>query len=107
MMKNKAMQDEESHGVVSGLPIFSKLAAIAVILTCALVLIGWAFDIAVFKSILPDAVAMQPNAALAFILSSLSLRLWISKWNSLVLRTFIARSLGLFVFLIGGLTFLD
>ncbi|MEC4814321.1 MAG: PAS domain-containing protein [Scytonema sp. PMC 1069.18] len=46
--------------------------AIAVSIGC-LVLIGWLFDIAILKSILPDLVTMKANAALGFVLAGSSL----------------------------------
>jgi hypothetical protein len=39
-----------------------------VVLTAALVLVGWALDLTPLKSIAPGRVAMQPNTALCFIL---------------------------------------
>lgn len=41
-----------------------------VILICSLVLIGWQFDIEIFKRILPSFVAMNPLAAICFIASA-------------------------------------
>jgi PAS domain S-box-containing protein len=38
-----------------------------------MVLVGWAFDIAALKSVLPGWVSMKPNAALAFILTGIAL----------------------------------
>lgn len=38
-----------------------------------LVLIGWAFDIAAFKSLVPGYVTMKPNTAIGFVLSGVAL----------------------------------
>jgi hypothetical protein len=50
------------------LPNTPRLVAILSVFTGAVVLIGWAQDIAVIKSIHPDWVAMKANTALCFIL---------------------------------------
>jgi PAS domain-containing protein len=47
-------------------------SAIAIGVGC-LALIGWKFDIAIFKSIIPDTATMKANTALAFILAGVSL----------------------------------
>jgi methyl-accepting chemotaxis protein len=52
---------------------FSPLAGATAVLAGFLVLIGWMFDIAVFKSVLPDLVSMKANAALGFVVAGVSL----------------------------------
>ncbi len=50
-------------------------ASAAAVVTGGMVLCGWAFDITVLKSLLPTWPTMKPNAALAFILIGIGLRL--------------------------------
>jgi signal transduction histidine kinase len=56
--------------------IFSATASLAVISVSVLVLAGWAFDIEFLKRMVPDAIAMNPMTAVAFLLSSASLWLY-------------------------------
>ncbi|MEO5666470.1 MAG: ATP-binding protein [Bdellovibrionota bacterium] len=49
------------------------LIAIVTIFGGLLVLAGWAFEIALFKSVIPGWVAMKPNTAICFVLTGLSL----------------------------------
>ncbi|MBW4634217.1 MAG: PAS domain S-box protein [Iphinoe sp. HA4291-MV1] len=51
----------------------SQAASVFVICLGCIVLIGWIFDIALFKSMLPGLVTMKVNAAIAFLLSGVSL----------------------------------
>jgi signal transduction histidine kinase len=55
---------------------FSKKASIAVTLIGGVVILGWIFDIALLKSVLPGLVSMKVNTALCFILGGVSLWLW-------------------------------
>lgn len=61
--------------VIEGFQKLSKEAAIMVILIGIAVLFGWAFDIAVLKSIVRVWNPMAPNTALCFMLSGLALLL--------------------------------
>lgn len=63
--------------VPSSIPGLPKAASSAVVLVSLLTLLGWAFDIEPLKRWLPDAVAMNPMTAVAFILSSVGL--WFSQ----------------------------
>lgn len=47
----------------------------AAVLVGSMVLAGWAFDIAVLKSILPGWVSMKANTAFCFILTGVALLL--------------------------------
>jgi PAS domain S-box-containing protein len=58
---------------IARLRFLSKASSVLAILVGILVLIGWEFDIALLKSILPIWVAMKFNTALAFVLSGVSL----------------------------------
>src|ERR1051325_3755228 len=51
------------------------IAGLTAIILGAIVLIGWPFDIAAFKSILPGLPVMVPNTALGLILAGIAL--WI------------------------------
>ena len=93
------MPAEDNTKLVSGLKLSARLISILVILTGLAVLFGWAFDIQVLKSVLPNLVTMKANTALAFILAGLSLRLFSKKP-----KHFIGRICALAVALIGILT---
>ncbi len=66
-------------------------------------LIGWIFDIAVLKSVLPGLVTMKANAAASFVLGGVSLRLQIESDVS-PLKVWIARACALLVLAVGVLT---
>jgi hypothetical protein len=51
----------------------SRAFAVAVLLLGIAVLLGWASDWTVLKSVLPHFVAMKPNTALGFALSGIAL----------------------------------
>src|SRR5580765_6914942 len=51
----------------------ASVASVALIILGVSVLIGWAFDIGVLKSIAPDMPTMKPNTAVCFVLAGLSL----------------------------------
>ncbi|HEY9735591.1 MAG TPA: PAS domain S-box protein, partial [Trichocoleus sp.] len=53
----------------------AKAAAALVISIGVLVLIGWATNIGVLKSVLPNLVSMKPNTAVSFVLAGTALRL--------------------------------
>ena len=52
---------------------FAPLVAALSVLTGSIVLVGWAFDITVLKSLLPIWVSMKPNTAVTFVLIGLAL----------------------------------
>jgi hypothetical protein len=59
---------------LTGFQFLARGAGAAVILIGGLVLVGWAFDVAVLKSLIPGLTAMNPGGtALAFLLAGVSL----------------------------------
>ncbi|HET6466557.1 MAG TPA: ATP-binding protein [Nitrospiria bacterium] len=78
----------------------SPYASFAVILIGFLVMVGWIFDIEVFKSGLPGLVAMNPVTAFAFILAGASLWLLGTKQADAWARR-LGRACATVVFLIG------
>ena len=59
--------------LIASLLRFSKAASVAVFLIGCAVIIGWEFEIALLKSLLPGLVTMKGNTALCFILGSSAL----------------------------------
>ena len=74
----------------------------------ALTLVGWTFDIAVLRSVLPGFVPMYPNPAICFIL--LGVALWLSPKQSVqsksvdLKRQVVAQGCALFAALVGAVT---
>ena len=90
-------------------PKLASLAAIVAVAVGVMVLVGWAFDIAVLKSILPGWASMKPNTAVCFILIGIALWLTtrqssISNPHSAIMFSRLARLCGLLAGLIGLLT---
>jgi PAS domain S-box-containing protein len=90
-------------------PRLASWAAVFAVVVGAMVLIGWAFDVAALKSILPDWVAMKANTAVCFILTGVALLLTArppATFNPQISIFFlrIARLCGLLAGLIGLLT---
>jgi signal transduction histidine kinase len=81
---------------------FSLLTAWAVVATGLLVLLGWAFDIATLKSVIPGFPMMKANTALGFVLVGVGLTLL---HNEGTLRSrLLARFCGIATALLGVLT---
>lgn len=55
--------------------LFARVGSLVVVFIGCLVLIGWSFDIAILKSILPGTVTMKANTAVGFLLAGVSLLL--------------------------------
>jgi PAS domain S-box-containing protein len=90
-------------------PRLALWTAVFALVVGAMVLIGWAFNVAVLKSILPDWVAMKANTAVCFILTGVALLLTArppATFNPQISIFFlrIARLCGLLAGLIGLLT---
>ena len=85
------------------LSLISKLTSILVILVGLLVLIGWTFDIQIFKSVYPGFVTMKANTAIAFLLSGVALLLLSNEQCTKWQRT-AAQVLSGTVAFLGGLT---
>jgi len=59
--------------LISFLRFYSRAASIAVVVLGCSVLVGWAFDVGVLKSVLPGLATMKLNTAAAFSLGGVSL----------------------------------
>lgn len=92
--------------IVSYLKYFSEYLSIILIIIGVLVLIGWAFDIAILKSPGPNFSTIKSNAALCFILIGASL--WLQQTKRVNKRNQrIAQILAVIVVLIGFLTLIE
>jgi hypothetical protein len=83
---------------------YISLAALLVVMVGGMVLIGWTFDIAVLKSILPIWVSMKANTAICFILSGVALWLITPPLSSPNISNIVARLSSVLVGMIGLLT---
>ena len=81
-------------------------AALAIVLTGCLALIGWAFRIEVLKSVVPGMVTMKANTALAFVLAGTALWLQRSRADNRANRA-LAHASAMAVVLIGSLTLFE
>ena len=57
------------------LVFYARLFALVAIAVGMSVLIGWEFDVALLKSVVPGKVAMRPNTAICFMLAGFALLL--------------------------------
>lgn len=94
------------HNLIASLQSFSKKASVTVILIGCVVIVGWIFNIAMLKSILPGLVTMKANTATGFILGGLSLWLKHQQPTQLTMRR-TAFGCAILVLLIGLLTMME
>jgi signal transduction histidine kinase len=85
---------------------FSFILSIAVTLVGFLVLIGWIFNLTIFKSIEPNWISMKANAAICFLFSGIILIAVNTKKPSAIAR-WSAIVLSAIVFIIGTITLLE
>jgi PAS domain S-box-containing protein len=78
--KDEEGMDSRYHhsdtGVVSNLDKFANLAAASTILASILILLGWSFDIALLKSLIPGAETTKPLGAVGGLFDGLALYLF-------------------------------
>ena len=108
-MSKKPNEQDPLRTAAVAAPKLASLAALVAVVVGAVVLVGWAFDIAVLKSILPGWISMKPNTAVCFILAGIALWLTtrqsaIRNPQSAILFFRLARFCALLVGLIGLLT---
>jgi hypothetical protein len=65
--------DSAKHSRVRNFRMVALASGLVTVLAGVVVLAGWWFDIAVFKSVLPGKSTMKPNTALGFMFSGLAL----------------------------------
>ena len=91
---------------ITKLQSLSQKIGLAVALVGVLGIVGWIFNIPIFKSILPGMPTLKANAAVCFIFAGISLRLWYQK-GSIALARRIAQGLAILVSLIALLTLIE
>ena len=97
---------QTSRSLIKALQSFSRTASTFVVLVGVAVLVGWVFNIDIFKSVLPGSVAMKVNTALGLIFGGTSLRLWHRQPTSRLTRL-LGQVCAVGVLLIGLLTLIE
>ena len=104
---------QPTHLISSRLKSFSKAASLIVIGIGCLVLLGWMFNLSLLNRIVPEWGTMKANTAIGFIVSGISLYLWLmgnweSKHSSSYRLSLIgSQVLAVFVIVLGLLTFFE
>ncbi len=98
--------DQVSSKLIKAFGTFSRKASVVVVLIGCVVILGWIFDIALFKSVLPGSVAMKANTAIALILGGVSVILWHWQPTTLITRR-AGQVCAVGVLLIGLLTLIE
>ena len=100
------MPEKMNYNVINYLKHFSEYSSIILIIIGILILIGWAFDIAILKSPSPNFSTIKSNVALCFILIGVSL--WLQQTKRINKRyRQIAQILAVIVALIGFFTLIE
>ena len=82
---------------------FSRAASVLLMLGGGFILLGWAFNLAVLKSIVPGYATAKPNAAVAFVMAGVALQLLMARATGSTARGLIV-VLSVFIALIGAAT---
>ena len=67
------MDQQPNIRVITSLKLFSTAGIVVVVLLGCFVLLGWSFDVAALKNVLPVWVSMKANTALGFVLAGVTL----------------------------------
>lgn len=105
MTAQEPQEGQTSRSLIETMQSFSRCASTFVLLVGVVVIIGWIFQIDLFKSVLPGSVAMKVNTALGLILGGTSLR-WHQQPTLRPARLF-SQACAIGVLLIGLLTLVE
>lgn len=100
---DQALADVRMANRITFIP---KLFPCLVIVLSGLALVGWQFDITLFKSLSSELVSMKANTAMSLILSAISL-LMLQTTHHRIARRRLSKILSLIVILVGGVTLLE
>ncbi|WP_413160510.1 PAS domain S-box protein [Capilliphycus salinus ALCB114379] len=82
-MNADVIYTETSHSrqLLRSLRSLSVYSSLIILVTGCIVLVGWAIDIDILKTILPEHLTMKANTAIGFIVSSIVLWSWLHQYN--------------------------